>query len=666
MAFAVVVMAAASATVASADDRQFWNIDKGGHSITWEVTPSEAHADHVEMSGKRLSTVLRYGVDSEGRLQLERSLVWPMLRTVPNDTHASLMRRFSSDPLADMKINGKPVKERVGSFTLDGTLTVNSTIEGAKGASMHATHIIFPSTEAPSLIEIYELSNAGDKPVNLELPDKKSDFYTDPAKGVGGSYLISTETAGGGNHTLAPGEKVRFCAITTGSAKDMAPVEVADVDAELAHRRALVSQLGSNLVLETPDPVLNTMFDFAKVRACESIYQTKGGPMHGPGGESYYAAIWANDQAEYANPFFPYVGYGYANQSALNSFRLFAGYMNDEYRPIPSSIIAEGDSYWNGAGDRGDAAMIAYGASRYALARADKKEARELWPLITWCLEYCRRNLNESGVVKSDHDELEGRFPAGEANLCTSSLYYDALISAAALAGELGEGKKVGANYLRQASELKKSIAGYFEANVEGFDTYRYYDGNDVLRSWICIPLTVGIADRARGTIDALFSPRLWTENGMLTQAGTETFWDRSTLYALRGAYAVGERGLTTDFLKKYSNKRLLGDHVPYAVEAWPEGNQRHLSAESALYARIYTEGLFGIRPRGFSSFTLRPQLPDGWDKMNLRHVRAFGGDFDVEVTRHGDSKVHVRVTDGGRVVADRSIPNGAEMLCRL
>ena len=88
MAFAVVVMAAASATVASADDRQFWNIDKGGHSITWEVTPSEAHADHVEMSGKRLSTVLRYGVDSEGRLQLERSLVWPMLRTVPNDTHA--------------------------------------------------------------------------------------------------------------------------------------------------------------------------------------------------------------------------------------------------------------------------------------------------------------------------------------------------------------------------------------------------------------------------------------------------------------------------------------------------------------------------------------------------------------------------------------------------
>ena len=37
------------------------------------------------------------------------------------------------------------------------------------------------------------------------------------------------------------------------------------------------------------------------------------------------------------------------------------------------------------------------------------------------------------------------------------------------------------------------------------------------------------------------------------------------------------------------------GEHVPYPVEAWPEGNQRHLSAESALYCRIFTEGLFGL-----------------------------------------------------------------------
>jgi hypothetical protein len=85
-------------------------------------------------------------------------------------------------------------------------------------------------------------------------------------------------------------------------------------------------------------------------------------------------------------------------------------------------------------------AMIAYGASRFALARGDKSTAEELWKLIAWCLEYCRRKTNPQGVVTSDSDELEGRFPAGKANLATSSLYFDALNSAVLLGRELGAG----------------------------------------------------------------------------------------------------------------------------------------------------------------------------------------------------------------------------------
>ena len=140
-----------------------------------------------------------------------------------------------------------------------------------------------------------------------------------------------------------------------------------DIEKELQARKDLIAGFWNNLILETPDPVVNTMFAFAKIRGAESIYDTKGGLMHGPGGESYYAAIWANDQAEYINPFFPYLGYEVGNGSALNSFKHFARFMNPEYEKIPSSIIAEGLDVWGGAGDRGDAAMVAYGAARYAL-----------------------------------------------------------------------------------------------------------------------------------------------------------------------------------------------------------------------------------------------------------------------------------------------------------
>ena len=94
---------------------------------------------------------------------------------------------------------------------------------------------------------------------------------------------------------------------------------------------------------------------------------------------------------------FPFCRLCLRNKSALNSFMHFSRFMNEEWKPIPSSIIAEGLDIWNGAGDRGDAAMIAYGASRYALASGKPDEADKLWPLIEWCLTYCNRNLNKEG-----------------------------------------------------------------------------------------------------------------------------------------------------------------------------------------------------------------------------------------------------------------------------
>ena len=622
-----------------------WSLENEGH-ISWNPTQTDNHHDHIEMSGKSVSVVLRYGVEN-GKFVLNKSMVWPLLRTIPNNTHASLMRRYGWDVLDMVSINGRALTaEQVESIQLKGMLRVTSNYDEGRRGQWKIIREYFPSTEQPALVESYQIINTGTKELAIELPQVNQKSFTDPQKGVTGSFCIETSTDKWGHFNLQPGESLTFGA-TLLAYKEGEKAPQIDVQKEKNQREALVNELMGKLVLETPDPIIDRMFAFSKIRGCESIYETKGGPMHGPGGESYYAAIWANDQAEYINPFFPFVGYEYGNASALNSYLHFARFMNDEWKPIPSSIIAEGIDIWNGAGDRGDGAMIAYGATRYALARGNKQEAETLWPLIEWCLEYCRRQLNEQGVVASDSDELEGRFPSGDANLCTSSLYYDALLSASYLCKELG--KSGASNYLKQASTLRKNMESYFGAKVEGFDTYAYYEGNDILRSWICIPLTVGIDERAEGTIQALFSPRLWTKDGLLTQAGSETFWDRSTLYALRGVYAVGATEKATEFMKKYSATRLLGDHVPYAIEAWPEGSQRHLSAESALYARIITEGIFGIRPTGFKSFTLTPRLPQEWPHMSLKKIGAFGACFDIEVKRLDNGKLEVIVTNDGK-----------------
>jgi len=261
-------------------------------------------------------------------------------------------------------------------------------------------------------------------------------------------------------------------------------------------------------------------------------------------------------------------------------------------------------------------------------------------------------------VVSSDSDELENRFPSGTANLCTSSLYYDALLSAVYLGKDINKPGNQIATYANQAKKLRASIDKYFGGTVEGFNTYKYYKENDILRSWICMPLTVGIYDRKDETIKALFSPRLWTQDGLLTQAGSETFWDRSTLYALRGVFACGETAKGIDYLSYYSNQRLLGEHVPYAIEAWPEGSQRHLSAESGLYCRIITEGLFGIRPTGLRTFSLIPRLPTGWNQMALKNVQLFGKSFDLIVSRD-KSEIKVEIFRSGMLIKSYKVKEG-------
>ncbi|RLD76615.1 MAG: hypothetical protein DRJ10_13315, partial [Bacteroidetes bacterium] len=159
-----------------------------------------------------------------------------------------------------------------------------------------------------------------------------------------------------------------------------------------------------------------------------------------------------------------------------------------------------------------------------------------------------------------------------------------------------------------------------------------------------------GVYDRKDETLKALLSDKLWNENGMYTEAGDETFWDRATLYAFRGIFKAGETNTAMKYFKYYSQKRLLGEHVPYAVEAYPEGGQKHLSAESGLYARVIIEGLFGIDPTGLNTFNCTPRLPDGWNFMKLKNIKAFKSNFDIEVYRK-DNGIEVTIINNGEQI---------------
>ncbi|MEI2274174.1 hypothetical protein OHD16_18650 [Sphingobacterium sp. ML3W] len=635
-----------------AQNSKKWTLLKGNR-IEWKVREGENHEDHIEMAGLQTAAVVYYGVRN-GRLLLDKKIVFPMLRTIPNNTHASLTVPFQDNKSLLIKVDGVEVDEYPLSFGLDGKLCVYS----KTNSPLEIQRTLFPAVDKPVLIEQVKLVNTGSKPLQIDLTNKYSKFYSDPEKSVYGQYVVQALLRDSLVPKLEPLQSYQFNIVYEGK-KITEPAYQYSPSYELGKREDFVKSLAGDLILETPNDTINTAFAFAKIRATESIYDTKGGLMHGPGGLSYYAAIWANDQAEYANPFFPFLGNRNGNESAINSFRHFARFMNSDYKPIPSSIVAEGDSYWNGAKDRGDMAMIAYGASRYALALGKKDIATELWPLIHWCFEYLEQQKTDEGVYRSDSDELEGRAPAGKINLSTNSIAYGAYRSAADLARELGK-DELSELYLQRAGELRSAIVKYFGTDVQGYSTYRYYDGNNILRAWICLPMTMGITERSAGTIDALLSKYLWTNNGILTQSGDKVFWDRATLYAFKGFFMTGATERALPYFKYYSSMRLLGDHVPYPVEAWPEGGQRHLSAESALYCRVITEGLFHIVPTGLRKFSINPSLPKEWKYMRLRRIRAFDRVFDLEVVRRGKQEFLVVKQQDGTTIQKMILKNQA------
>lgn len=589
----------------------------------------KAFADHFEMSSRMVDAIVEYKVSDAGVWSRGGQIRFPVLRAGKDDTYGSW--KVPMMPQAEVKVDRRALSPGVVQDVRIGPALSVIICHADEGIQVRRD--IFPAQTACALLERIAISNMTERTKMISVSHRVSEVSSN---GVFGGVVCTYSVAGAGDCRLAAGQSVEYCAVAHGRGEND-PCYFPDVASEWASRMELWRRSGNLMTLETPSPEMNMLFRMVKFRSMESCYFTRAGVIHSPGGYNrYLASIWANDQMEYACPFLAMMGDATAVEAAKTCCRWFARRMNKAFESIPSSIIAEDRGFWNGAGDRGDQAMMAHGATRVALACGDIDFAREIEPFVAWCLEFSRRKKTLEGVVASDSDELEGRLPAGKANLCTSALHYDALLRGADLLDALGFDRQRAADYRLRASRLADAIQRVFARSVEGYETYRYYEGNDVLRSWIAIPLCFGINTRSSGTVDAVFSPRLWDGTGLRSVSTASGYWDRSTLYAFRGAFFAGYADAALPYLKDYTSARLLGKHVPYPIEAVPEGNASHLAAESALYARVFTEGVLGITPVGLGAFHIKPSLPKAWNRVALRRIRAFGAMFDIELLRDG------------------------------
>ncbi len=571
-----------------------------------ETKDLEGHTETLEMSGERVSGIIGYGA-RDGKLILSRDLIFPNFRIQPNDTHGSFCLRGAKPPA----FLGEEIFDKA---QLSGILTLYSHTDHAS-----VKRLFYPSTTLSCFYEEIEVTARTEDVMPVyEMCERLETRLA--CEG----YLYVDRVADKKPVLIPKGTAHRV--IFTYRAYFANETPPAETDA-LAKRLKRIEELLAECDLTTGDDVIDTAFAFAKIRAGESLFRTKKGLIHCPGGCLYYGAVWCNDQLEYAAPWFAFTGDEKAMEASETAFRWYEPYMNDAYGAIPSSIVAEGFDYWNGAGDRGDAAMYLYGLSRYLLTAGKKPDAGQE-KALEWCVEYLRRKTMDDGAVYSDSDELEGRLSTG-VNLATASLAYGGLEAVSLL------WKKCGEDGLSQkARKLKKKIGeafeGHFAAEIKGYRTYAYHKGCRDIRAWNCLPVYMGVFDRAEDTLAAI-EDCLWDANGCRTTEGETIVWDRSTLYFIMALFRAGKAEKAFGMLKEYSEKRLLGERVPYPVEAYPEGNMRHLSAESTLLCRVITDGLLHITvgENGVSYRKNIPFLPGG---VSLHRVFMEGGYRNISI----------------------------------
>jgi len=237
-------------------------------SISWSIKNGEAHSDNIEMSGRFISVITTYGVDETGELISSKQLVFPMLRTIPNDTRGNLIYTFSSDAVPMIRINNRPVNEQIIRFSLKGILTTTSIFNN----NINVIREFFPSTDKPLAIEKCTIENTSARNITVDVEDFEKNTRSHRERSVYDIYEISAKTSGAGIYSLKPGDKLTFAVLFTGR-KISDPPLVVDIEKELSQRQKFVDQMFSTLVFTSPDPVLNRMFDFQVVDNANTVYE---------------------------------------------------------------------------------------------------------------------------------------------------------------------------------------------------------------------------------------------------------------------------------------------------------------------------------------------------------------------------------------------------------
>src|ERR1043166_6640076 len=99
----------ATLTVLTASAQSRWTIEDDG-GIAWKPNRRDPHEHNIEMSGRKVSGIVYYGINGEGTFYTRKLMVLPTFRTIPVNTRSFVSATFGEQDsprvLVDRNVQG--------------------------------------------------------------------------------------------------------------------------------------------------------------------------------------------------------------------------------------------------------------------------------------------------------------------------------------------------------------------------------------------------------------------------------------------------------------------------------------------------------------------------------------------------------------------------------
>jgi len=255
--------------------------------IVWHAHnhQGESYKDNIEMAGRKVAGIISYDVDTSGMVKIDRKIIYPQLHPHVKDSdpwwakyRAYLTKDYNDYIIPALYLNQQELTlPPVDSIVINGTLKI---YHMANDYGLQVSRDFYPSMESRAFVEKWTLHNSSD---TILIIDTEPLHQSSGSQGGKGHFKTMINADIKKRIELEVGEAYSFHIVMSAH---LGSEDMSDLRYDRAHqqREHFINEMSNSLILNTPDQELNTLFRFSKIRASESIYDSKLGLIHSPGG----------------------------------------------------------------------------------------------------------------------------------------------------------------------------------------------------------------------------------------------------------------------------------------------------------------------------------------------------------------------------------------------